>query len=110
MALAAGGAAMASCPNCGSCAEGQPTKVEPQELAAGDYTVLVESPAHAAGGALFSNGGLALAVARGSGPAVAQLGALGTLGRRARALLGEADLRGVARALGGALAGARRLM
>ena len=40
----AGGAAMASCPNCGSCAEGQPTKVEPQELAAGDYTVLVESP------------------------------------------------------------------
>mgnify|MGYP003952754301 CR=1 FL=1 len=38
--------------------------------------VLVESAAHAAGWALFSNAGLALAVARGSGPAVAQLGAL----------------------------------
>ena len=42
----AGGSAMASCPNCGSCAdgEGEPTQVEPQELAAGDYTLLVESP------------------------------------------------------------------
>ena len=38
--------------------------------------VLVESPEHAAGWALFSDSRLALAVARGSGPAVAQLGAV----------------------------------
>jgi len=38
--------------------------------------VLVESAAHAAGWALFSDSRLALAVARGSGPAVAQLGAI----------------------------------
>ncbi|MEE2777115.1 MAG: aldehyde dehydrogenase family protein [Acidobacteriota bacterium] len=38
--------------------------------------VLVESTAHAAGWALFSNSGLALAVARGSGGAVGQLGDL----------------------------------
>jgi glutamate-5-semialdehyde dehydrogenase len=38
--------------------------------------VLVESPEHAAGWALFANPGLALAVARGSGQAVAQLGAI----------------------------------
>ncbi|HWL42448.1 MAG TPA: aldehyde dehydrogenase family protein [Ilumatobacter sp.] len=37
---------------------------------------LVESPAHAAGWALFADPRLALAVARGSGPAVAQLGAV----------------------------------
>jgi glutamate-5-semialdehyde dehydrogenase len=37
---------------------------------------LVESPAHAAGWALFSDPRLSLAVARGSGPAVAQLGAV----------------------------------
>lgn len=37
---------------------------------------LVDSPAHAAGHAMFSDGRLALAVARGSGPAVAQLGAV----------------------------------
>ncbi len=37
---------------------------------------LIESPAHAAGWALFSNRGLSLAVARGSGGAVAQLGAV----------------------------------
>jgi glutamate-5-semialdehyde dehydrogenase len=37
---------------------------------------LIESAAHAAGWALFSNRGLALAVARGSGGAVAQLGAV----------------------------------
>jgi glutamate-5-semialdehyde dehydrogenase len=37
---------------------------------------LVESPAHAAGWALFSDRRLSLAVARGSGPAVAQLGAV----------------------------------
>ncbi len=37
---------------------------------------LVESAAHAAGWALFSDGRLSLAVARGSGPAVAQLGAV----------------------------------
>jgi glutamate-5-semialdehyde dehydrogenase len=36
--------------------------------------VLVDSPEHAAGYALFSDPRLALAVARGSGPAVAQLG------------------------------------
>ena len=38
--------------------------------------VLVDSPAHAAGWAMFSDQRLALAVARGSGPAVAQLGAI----------------------------------
>jgi glutamate-5-semialdehyde dehydrogenase len=37
---------------------------------------LVTSPAHAAGWALFSDRRLSLAVARGSGPAVAQLGAV----------------------------------
>ena len=37
---------------------------------------LIESAAHSAGWALFSNSGLALAVARGSGSAVAQLGAV----------------------------------
>jgi glutamate-5-semialdehyde dehydrogenase len=37
---------------------------------------LVESPAHAAGWAMFADARLALAVARGSGPAVAQLGAI----------------------------------
>jgi glutamate-5-semialdehyde dehydrogenase len=38
--------------------------------------VLVESPAHAAGWAMFADPRLSLAVARGSGPAVAQLGAI----------------------------------
>ena len=38
--------------------------------------VLVDSPAHAAGYAMFADQRLALAVARGSGPAVAQLGAV----------------------------------
>lgn len=38
--------------------------------------VLVESAAHAAGWAMFADPRLALAVARGSGPAVAQLGAI----------------------------------
>jgi glutamate-5-semialdehyde dehydrogenase len=38
--------------------------------------VLIESPEHAAGWALFANPGLSLAVARGSGRAVAQLGAV----------------------------------
>lgn len=37
---------------------------------------LVDSPAHAAGWAMFSDPRLGLAVARGSGPAVAQLGAI----------------------------------
>jgi glutamate-5-semialdehyde dehydrogenase len=37
---------------------------------------LVDSPAHAAGWALFSDTRLSLAVARGSGPAVAQLGSV----------------------------------
>ena len=37
---------------------------------------LIASPAHAAGWAMFSDPRLALAVARGSGPAVAQLGAI----------------------------------
>lgn len=37
---------------------------------------LVDSPEHAAGWAMFSDRRLALAVARGSGPAVAQLGAI----------------------------------
>jgi len=44
-------------------------------LPAGTVT-LVESSAHAAGWALFADGRLSLAVARGSGPAVAQLGAV----------------------------------
>jgi glutamate-5-semialdehyde dehydrogenase len=44
-------------------------------LPAGVVT-LVDSVAHAAGWALFSDARLALAVARGSGPAVAQLGAV----------------------------------
>jgi glutamate-5-semialdehyde dehydrogenase len=38
--------------------------------------VLVDSAAHAAGWAMFADARLALAVARGSGPAVAQLGAI----------------------------------
>ncbi len=38
--------------------------------------VLVDSAAHAAGWAMFADTSLALAVARGSGPAVAQLGAI----------------------------------
>ena len=38
--------------------------------------VLVDSAAHAAGWAMFADPGLALAVARGSGPAVSQLGAI----------------------------------
>ena len=38
--------------------------------------VLVDSPAHAAGWAMFADARLALAVARGSGAAVAQLGAI----------------------------------
>ena len=38
--------------------------------------VLVDSAAHAAGWAMFADSTLALAVARGSGPAVAQLGAI----------------------------------
>lgn len=53
--------------------------LQPALIAAGlppDAVVLIDSPQHAAGWALFSSGGLALAVARGSGPAVAQLGAL----------------------------------
>lgn len=41
-----------------------------------DAVSLVDSPEHAAGWALFSDSRLALAVARGSGPAVATLGAL----------------------------------
>jgi glutamate-5-semialdehyde dehydrogenase len=51
----------------------------PALLAAGlpeGAVVLVPSAAHAAGWALFSDARLALAVARGSGPAVATLGAL----------------------------------
>jgi glutamate-5-semialdehyde dehydrogenase len=41
-----------------------------------DSAALVDSPEHAAGWAMFSDPRLALAVARGSGPAVAQLGAI----------------------------------
>ncbi len=41
-----------------------------------DAVVVVESPEHAAGWALFSDSRLSLAVARGSGPAVATLGSL----------------------------------
>ncbi|HEY8614998.1 aldehyde dehydrogenase family protein [Phenylobacterium sp.] len=44
-------------------------------LPAGAVT-LVNSPAHAAGWAMFADSRLSLAVARGSGPAVAQLGAI----------------------------------
>ncbi len=53
--------------------------VEPALAAAGlpvGAVTLIESAAHAAGWALFSDERLALAVARGSGPAVATLGAL----------------------------------
>lgn len=53
--------------------------LEPALAAAGlpaGSAVLLDSPAHAAGWALFANRRLALAVARGSGPAVAQLGAV----------------------------------
>ncbi|MDH5289670.1 MAG: aldehyde dehydrogenase family protein [Acidimicrobiia bacterium] len=53
--------------------------LEPARAAAGlpaGSAVLLDSPAHAAGWALFAHRGLALAVARGSGPAVAQLGAV----------------------------------
>jgi glutamate-5-semialdehyde dehydrogenase len=49
--------------------------LEEAELPAGSV-VLIESREHAAGWALFANKGLALAVARGSGAAVAQLGAI----------------------------------
>ncbi len=53
--------------------------VQPALRAAGlpaGAVVLVDSPAHAAGWALFSDTRLGLAVARGSGAAVAQLGAV----------------------------------
>lgn len=53
--------------------------LEPALAAAGlpaGSAVLLDSPAHAAGWALFADRRLALAVARGSGPAVAQLGAV----------------------------------
>lgn len=53
--------------------------LDPAILAAGlpaGVVGLVASPAHAAGWALFSDPRLSLAVARGSGPAVAQLGAV----------------------------------
>lgn len=53
--------------------------VHPALLASGlpsDAVVLLESRAHAAGWALFSDARLTLAVARGSGAAVAQLGAI----------------------------------
>jgi glutamate-5-semialdehyde dehydrogenase len=53
--------------------------VEPALVAAGlpvGAVQLVDSPAHAAGWALFSDHRLGLAVARGSGAAVAQLGAV----------------------------------
>jgi glutamate-5-semialdehyde dehydrogenase len=49
--------------------------IEAAGLPAGTVA-LVASPAHAAGWALFSDPRLSLAVARGSGPAVAQLGAV----------------------------------
>ncbi|MDB5447577.1 MAG: proA [Phenylobacterium sp.] len=55
------------------------TALDPALAAAGlppGAAVLVESAAHAAGWAMFADPGLALAVARGSGPAVAQLGAI----------------------------------
>lgn len=53
--------------------------VEPALAQAGlpaGAAVLVDSPEHAAGWAMFSDPRLSLAVARGSGPAVAQLGAI----------------------------------
>jgi glutamate-5-semialdehyde dehydrogenase len=53
--------------------------LEPALAAAGlppGAVVLLDSAAHAAGWALFANPRLSLAVARGSGPAVAQLGAV----------------------------------
>lgn len=53
--------------------------VRPALAAAGvpeGSVVLVESPEHAAGWALFSDDRLSLAVARGSGPAVAELGSI----------------------------------
>jgi len=53
--------------------------LEPALQAAGlppGAAVLVDSAAHAAGWAMFADARLALAVARGSGPAVAQLGAI----------------------------------
>lgn len=53
--------------------------VRPALLDAGlpiDCVVLIESPEHAAGWALFSDTRLALAVARGSGDAVAELGSI----------------------------------
>ncbi|HXV00496.1 MAG TPA: glutamate-5-semialdehyde dehydrogenase [Caulobacteraceae bacterium] len=53
--------------------------LKPALLAAGlpvDAAVLLDSPDHAAGWALFSDRRLSLAVARGSGAAVAQLGAV----------------------------------
>jgi glutamate-5-semialdehyde dehydrogenase len=53
--------------------------LEPALAAAGlpeGAAVLVDSAAHAAGWAMFADSRLALAVARGSGPAVAQLGAI----------------------------------
>jgi glutamate-5-semialdehyde dehydrogenase len=55
------------------------TALEPALASAGLPTgaaVLVDSAAHAAGWAMFSDPRLSLAVARGSGPAVAQLGAI----------------------------------
>jgi glutamate-5-semialdehyde dehydrogenase len=55
------------------------TALDPALAAAGlpeGAAVLVESASHAAGWAMFADPGLALAVARGSGPAVAQLGAI----------------------------------
>lgn len=53
--------------------------IEPAALAAGlpgSVVRLVDSPTHASGWALFCDERLGLAVARGSGPAVAQLGAV----------------------------------
>jgi glutamate-5-semialdehyde dehydrogenase len=55
------------------------TALDPALAAAGlpaGAAVLVDSAAHAAGWAMFADPRLALAVARGSGPAVAQLGAI----------------------------------
>ncbi|MET0274599.1 MAG: aldehyde dehydrogenase family protein, partial [Phenylobacterium sp.] len=55
------------------------TALDPALAAAGlpqGAAVLVESAAHAAGWAMFADARLSLAVARGSGPAVAQLGAI----------------------------------
>lgn len=53
--------------------------IQPALVKAGlpsDSVVLVDSPEHAAGWALFSDARLALAVARGSGSAVAELGSI----------------------------------